>query len=211
MLGFLARAVEHRPGRARHVRRRLQQQRRLADAGLAAEQHERSGDDAAAEHAIEFVDARADAARAVRSRCPSTGARCRARRRARSDARPARRPRPPRPAGAPRRASSTRRTRSSAPASWATARRTPGRRRRWTDALTSAIIALATSDHIATLLDYPITRSSVIDPFDPRSDPAQDLARDRPNLRGHLAHVDALVALRSDDDDLVARRHVAGR
>jgi hypothetical protein len=39
------------------VRRRLQQQRGLADAGLAAEQHQRSGHDAAAEHAIELVDA----------------------------------------------------------------------------------------------------------------------------------------------------------
>ena len=57
MLGFLARAVEHRADRARHVRRRLQQQRRLADARLAAEQHQRSRDDAAAEHAIELVDA----------------------------------------------------------------------------------------------------------------------------------------------------------
>ena len=57
VLGFLARAVEHRPDRARHVRRRLQQQRRLADARLAAEQHQRSGHDAAAEHAIELVDA----------------------------------------------------------------------------------------------------------------------------------------------------------
>ena len=43
--------------RARHAGGRLQQQRGLADAGLAAEQHERAGNDAAAEHAIEFVDA----------------------------------------------------------------------------------------------------------------------------------------------------------
>ena len=41
----------------------LQQQRGLADARLAAEQHERARHDAAAEHAIEFTDARADAAR----------------------------------------------------------------------------------------------------------------------------------------------------
>ena len=57
VLGFLARAVEHGPDRARHVRGRLQQQRRLADAGLAAEEHERPGHDAAAEHAIELADA----------------------------------------------------------------------------------------------------------------------------------------------------------
>ena len=35
----------------------LQQQRRFADARLAADQHERSGHDAAAEHAIELADA----------------------------------------------------------------------------------------------------------------------------------------------------------
>ena len=57
MLRFFAGAVEHRPDRCREVRRRLQQQRRLADARLAADQDERSGDDAAAEHAIELVDA----------------------------------------------------------------------------------------------------------------------------------------------------------
>ena len=43
------------------VRRRLKQQRGLADPGLAAEQHERAGNDAAAEHAIEFVDAGGEA------------------------------------------------------------------------------------------------------------------------------------------------------
>src|SRR5262249_21132164 len=40
-----------------HIRRGLQQECRLADPGLTAEQHERSGHDAAAEDAIEFVDA----------------------------------------------------------------------------------------------------------------------------------------------------------
>ena len=40
----------------REMRRRLQQQRGLADPRLAADQHERSGHDAAAEHAIELVD-----------------------------------------------------------------------------------------------------------------------------------------------------------
>ncbi len=57
VLGFLARAVEHRPDVARDVGRRLQQQRGLADARLAAEQHHRARHDAAAEHAIQFADA----------------------------------------------------------------------------------------------------------------------------------------------------------
>ena len=57
MLGLLARAVEDRAAAARHVRGGLQQQRRLADAGLAAEEDQRSRHDAAAEDAIELVDA----------------------------------------------------------------------------------------------------------------------------------------------------------
>ena len=57
VLGLLARRVEHRADFAREVRGRLQQQRGLADAGLAAEQHQRPGHDAAAEHAIELADA----------------------------------------------------------------------------------------------------------------------------------------------------------
>jgi hypothetical protein len=57
MLGFFARRVEHGTDRVREVGRRLQQERRLADSGLAAEQHERPGHDAAAENAIEFGDA----------------------------------------------------------------------------------------------------------------------------------------------------------
>ena len=61
MLGFFARRVEHRADALREVRRRLQQQRGLADARLAAEQHQRSGNDAAAQHAIEFADAGGDA------------------------------------------------------------------------------------------------------------------------------------------------------
>ena len=42
---------------------RLQQQRRLADPGLAADEDERAGDDTAAEHAIELADAGRTAAR----------------------------------------------------------------------------------------------------------------------------------------------------
>ncbi len=34
----------------------LQQQRRLADAGIAAEQHDRAGHEAATEHPVEFPD-----------------------------------------------------------------------------------------------------------------------------------------------------------
>ena len=60
-LALLARGVEDGPDGAGEVRRGLQQQRRLADAGLAAEQDQRSGDDAAAEHAIELGEAGRDA------------------------------------------------------------------------------------------------------------------------------------------------------
>ena len=42
---------------SREVRGRLQQQRGLADARLAADEHQRARNDAAAEHAIELVDA----------------------------------------------------------------------------------------------------------------------------------------------------------
>src|SRR5688572_387264 len=57
MFGFLARRVEHGADVAREVGGRLEQQRGLADAGLAAEQDQRTGNDAAAEHAIELLDA----------------------------------------------------------------------------------------------------------------------------------------------------------
>jgi hypothetical protein len=39
------------------ARRRLQQQRALADAGVAADQHHAAGDDAAAQHAVQLVQA----------------------------------------------------------------------------------------------------------------------------------------------------------
>jgi len=58
MFRFFSGAVQHGPCRARHVRRRLQQQRRLADAGLTAQEDERPRHDAAAEDAIELVDRR---------------------------------------------------------------------------------------------------------------------------------------------------------
>jgi hypothetical protein len=44
----------------RKVGRRLQQDRRLADARLAAEQNERAGDKAAAQDTVELVDAGRD-------------------------------------------------------------------------------------------------------------------------------------------------------
>jgi hypothetical protein len=57
VLGLFPRAVEDRPDCFCEVRRRLQQQCRLADAGLAADQHERSRDDAPAQDTIELADA----------------------------------------------------------------------------------------------------------------------------------------------------------
>ena len=54
---LLAGDVEHRPA-GRQRRERLQQQRRLADARVAADQHHAALDQAAAEHAVELVDER---------------------------------------------------------------------------------------------------------------------------------------------------------
>ena len=47
--------------RLAHRAQRHQQQRRLADTGLAADEHERRRDEAAAEHAVELGDAGRDA------------------------------------------------------------------------------------------------------------------------------------------------------
>ena len=129
VLRLFARAVEHRPERLREVRGCLEQQRRLADARLAADEHQRPRDDAAAEHAVELADAgrqplgdeRVDVRVQLRPRGRPPG--CTA-----SRCRPSRRPVPALPA--PRRASSTRRTRRIGRATSATARRIPGRRRR---------------------------------------------------------------------------------
>jgi Ca-activated chloride channel family protein len=57
VLGFFARGVEDRPDLPREMRGGLQQQCRLADARLTAEQNERAWHDPAAQHAIELVDA----------------------------------------------------------------------------------------------------------------------------------------------------------
>src|SRR5262249_48453120 len=53
---FLAGDVEHLHLRAQRIHR-LQQQRRLADARVAADQHDAAGDDAAAEHAVQLLEA----------------------------------------------------------------------------------------------------------------------------------------------------------
>ena len=56
VLRFLSRSVEDRANLTREMSRRLQQERRLADAGLAAQQHQRSRDETPAEHTIELLD-----------------------------------------------------------------------------------------------------------------------------------------------------------
>ena len=56
MFRLLTRAVQHRSDGPRHVGRGLQQQRRLTDARLASEEHQRSGHDATAQHAIELAN-----------------------------------------------------------------------------------------------------------------------------------------------------------
>src|SRR5690349_5527002 len=61
MLRFLAGGVEDRADVLREVRGGLEEQRRLADARLAAEQDERSRDDAAAKDTVEFADPARDA------------------------------------------------------------------------------------------------------------------------------------------------------
>ena len=57
---LLARDVAGRHSR-REIRERTQQQRRLADAGIAADQHDAAGHETAAEHAIELAKARRQA------------------------------------------------------------------------------------------------------------------------------------------------------
>ncbi len=102
-----------------------------------------------------------------------------------------------------RRASSTRRSRRSGRATSATARRTPGRRRRSLDASPSIGHRVIGSVWIDSAI-RPI--STLL--FDPRSEAADDLPGNRADRRGHLAHVDAIAALLADDHDLVARRDV---
>ena len=58
--GFFAADIQHRHIGGEH-RQRLQQQRGFAHARVAAEQHHATGDQPAAQHAVEFFHARADA------------------------------------------------------------------------------------------------------------------------------------------------------
>ncbi|KAG1200079.1 hypothetical protein G6F35_012441 [Rhizopus arrhizus] len=58
---LLAGDIQHRQLR-RHLRHRLQQQGRLADARIATHQHHRTFDQAAAQHAVELADAGGDPA-----------------------------------------------------------------------------------------------------------------------------------------------------
>ena len=62
--GLLGADVEHAHARRPPPRGDLEQERRLADAGLTGQQDRRAGHDAAAEHAVEL----ADAGRPVRDR-----------------------------------------------------------------------------------------------------------------------------------------------
>ena len=55
--GFLAGDVEHAFAGAGEAGRGLQQQGGFADTGIAADQDRRGGNEAAAEHAVEFLDA----------------------------------------------------------------------------------------------------------------------------------------------------------
>ena len=107
--------------RARQRRRHLDQQRRLADAGVAAEQQHRSAHEAAAGDAVEFGDAGGEPRRVVglagrAARARSAGP-CAARGRGRPGAR-----------RLPRRSCSTRRRRRTCPASGRNGRRNSGRR-----------------------------------------------------------------------------------
>ena len=126
--GLLAGDVERAPARGGEVAEGHVRERRLADAGRAAEQDERAGDEAAAEHAVELADAGARAAacarRGRRAAGPPSRPSPRPARRRRPPGRRARRPRPA-PARAPRRACSTRRSPGSARATSGSARRRP--------------------------------------------------------------------------------------
>ena len=63
---FLAGKIDGAPAGARQRRRELQQQRRFADARLAADEQRRSRDDAAAGDAVELADAGREARRLLR-------------------------------------------------------------------------------------------------------------------------------------------------
>ncbi len=63
--GFLAGDVEHRLARARNLAQGLQQDRRLTDAGVAAQERHRAGDVARSQDAVELLDAGRDVRAAV--------------------------------------------------------------------------------------------------------------------------------------------------
>ena len=66
VFGFFARGVQHGAHIVSEVRRRLQQQRGLADAGLTPQQDQRTGDDATPQDAIKLGDPRGDTVRGGR-------------------------------------------------------------------------------------------------------------------------------------------------
>ena len=65
---FLAGEIDGAPAGASQRRRELQQQRRFADAGLAADEQRRARHDAAAGDAVQFADAGREARRLLRRR-----------------------------------------------------------------------------------------------------------------------------------------------
>ena len=121
---LFARDVDDALAMLGHLRRRLEQQRRLADPGIAADQNRRAHHETAAEHAIQFVEAGGDAGGTLglareRNEFNRPAARnCRFR--TRPDARSRQ---------APRRSSSTRRKRRTAPPSGYAPNRRTGRGR----------------------------------------------------------------------------------
>ena len=159
------------------------------------------------------VDSRAAT---VRSRCRRRAAAAPPRRPARSDA-PAARRAGRRLRRAPRRASSTRRSRRSGRATSATARRTPGRRRR-SLVVSSASVrfgdryrALDQIGRVSIAGSIQITDARCLSRIPARSacrcgtrSPTES-CRSPPPSRARRCD---LVALRADDHDLVARRHV---
>src|SRR5438094_3907925 len=53
-------------------------------------------------------------------------------------------------------------------------------------------------------IDSTNEQASIVDSLYSTANPAQNLVRDCADRGGHLPNIDALVALRADDDDLVA-------
>src|SRR5947207_13949028 len=58
---------------------------------------------------------------------------------------------------------------------------------------------------------FAVRRPGAVVSFNPRADAAQQLVRDRADRCRDLAHADLLVALRADDHDFIARRHLQPR